>query len=106
MRLTLRPGLRFADGSALTAQDVKWSLDRARKPDNGAWSGSLASISTIVASGNTVTLNLKQPDPTLPLPPSMPPSCRRSCSTPRVAPPRRPKPKPLPRNPSVPDPSC
>ncbi|ACO47988.1 ABC transporter substrate-binding protein [Deinococcus deserti] len=66
MRLTLRPGLRFADGSALTAQDVKWSLDRARKPDNGAWSGSLASISNIVASGNTVTLNLKQPDPTLP----------------------------------------
>ncbi|AFZ69677.1 ABC transporter substrate-binding protein [Deinococcus peraridilitoris] len=66
MRLTLRPNLKFADGSALTAQDVKWSLDRARKPDNGAWSGSLESIDTITASGNTVTLNLKRPDPTLP----------------------------------------
>ena len=29
MTLTLRAGLKFADGSALTAQDVKWSLDRA-----------------------------------------------------------------------------
>ncbi|GHF38274.1 peptide/nickel transport system substrate-binding protein [Deinococcus metalli] len=63
--LTLRPGLKFADGSALTSADVKWSLDRARKPDNGAWSSSLASIDSITASGSTVTLKLKQPDPTL-----------------------------------------
>ncbi|UBV44302.1 ABC transporter substrate-binding protein (plasmid) [Deinococcus taeanensis] len=66
MTLTLRPGLKFADGSPLTAQDVKWSLDRARQPDAGAWSSSLASISSITASGTTVTLNLKTPDPTLP----------------------------------------
>lgn len=66
MTLTLRAGLKFADGSALTAQDVKWSLDRARQPDAGAWSSSLASISSVTASGSTVTLNLKTPDPTLP----------------------------------------
>ena len=66
MVLTLRPGLKFADGSALTAGDVKWSLDRARNPEAGAWNSSLASISSITASGNKVTLNLKQPDPTLP----------------------------------------
>lgn len=66
MVLTLRSGLKFADGSALTAQDVKWSLDRARVPDAGAWSSSLASINSISVSGNTVTLNLKRPDPTLP----------------------------------------
>ncbi|GGL13698.1 ABC transporter substrate-binding protein [Deinococcus radiotolerans] len=66
MTLTLRSGLKFADGSALTAQDVKWSLDRARQPDAGAWSSSLASITSVTASGSTVTLNLKTPDPTLP----------------------------------------
>src|SRR3954468_10096015 len=26
--VTLRPNVKFADGSALTADDVKWSLDR------------------------------------------------------------------------------
>ncbi|WP_019586673.1 ABC transporter substrate-binding protein [Deinococcus apachensis] len=66
MTLTLRPGIKFANGSPITAQDVKWSLDRARNPNNGAWNGSLASITSITAQGNTVVLNLKSPDPTLP----------------------------------------
>lgn len=66
MVLKLRAGLKFADGSALTGQDVKWSLDRARQPEAGAWSSSLASINSITVSGNTVTLLLKRPDPTLP----------------------------------------
>ena len=38
--LTLRSGVKFADGSALSAEDVKWSLDRARDPKAGAWSSS------------------------------------------------------------------
>ncbi|MBE3558050.1 MAG: peptide ABC transporter substrate-binding protein [Ktedonobacteraceae bacterium] len=29
---TLRPNLKFSDGSPLTAQDVAWSIDRALKP--------------------------------------------------------------------------
>ncbi|MFC4454033.1 ABC transporter substrate-binding protein [Deinococcus sonorensis] len=66
MVLTLRPGIKFADGSAITAADVKWSLDRARNPDNGAWNGLLESIASISTQGNTVTLALKHPDPTLP----------------------------------------
>ncbi|CAM4119528.1 ABC transporter substrate-binding protein [Deinococcus marmoris] len=66
MVLTLRAGLKFADGSALNASDVKWSLDRARNPEAGAWNSSLASINSIAVSGNKVTLNLKRPDPTLP----------------------------------------
>ena len=45
--LTLRPGVKFADGSPLLASDVVWSLDRARDPKAGAWSGSLASIDRI-----------------------------------------------------------
>ena len=66
LKLTLRPGIKFADGSPITAADVKWSLDRARNPDNGAWNGLLESIGSVAASGNTVTLTLKHPDPTLP----------------------------------------
>ncbi|ULH17523.1 ABC transporter substrate-binding protein (plasmid) [Deinococcus sp. KNUC1210] len=65
MTLTLRPGIKFADGSPILASDVKWSLDRARDPNNGAWNGLLDSISGVAASGNTVTLSLKHPDPSL-----------------------------------------
>jgi peptide/nickel transport system substrate-binding protein len=66
MKLTLRPGIKFADGSSITAADVKFSLDRARNPDNGAWVGLIGSIASVSASGNTVTLTLKNPDPSLP----------------------------------------
>ena len=63
--LTLRKGVKFADGTNLAASDVKWSLDRARDPKAGAWNSTLASIDTIDASGDTVTLKLKNPDPTI-----------------------------------------
>lgn len=66
MTLTLRPGIKFADGNPITAADVKWSLDRARNPDNGAWNGLIGSIDSIAASGSTVTITLKRPDPSLP----------------------------------------
>src|SRR5438874_13049256 len=57
--LTLRPDVKFADGAALTADDVKWSLDRARDPKAGAWNSSLASIDAIeVRDPGTVALKL------------------------------------------------
>ena len=31
--LTLREGIKFSDGSPITAEDVQWSLDRARDPE-------------------------------------------------------------------------
>ncbi len=64
--LTLRPGVKFSDGTAVTAEDVKFSLDRARNPDNGAWNFLLGSISSVKASGNQVVLALKNTDPSLP----------------------------------------
>src|SRR3954454_6955347 len=64
--ITLRPDVKFADGSPLTAEDVKWSLDRARDPKAGAWNSSLASIDSIeVRDPATVVLKLKHPDPTI-----------------------------------------
>ena len=81
--LTLRPGVKFADGSALTAEDVKWSLDRARDPKAGAWSPRWPPSTSIDAKDpGRVVLTLKHPDPTCfrRLRPSTARSCRRSSS--------------------------
>ena len=63
--LTLRPDLKFADGSPLGASDVKWSLDRARaKPDGGEFAFLLASIASVETRGaDTVLISLSHPDP-------------------------------------------
>ena len=67
MTLTLRPEIKFADGSPITPDDVKWSLDRARNPDNGIWTFSLESVDSVETLGdNQVVLKLKRPDPALP----------------------------------------
>ncbi|MBV8564329.1 MAG: ABC transporter substrate-binding protein [Methylobacteriaceae bacterium] len=63
--LTLRSGVKFSDGSPLTPQDVKWSLDRARDPKAGAWNFTLAAVDTIETGPDTVVLKLKHADPTL-----------------------------------------
>jgi peptide/nickel transport system substrate-binding protein len=65
--LTLRPNLKFADGSPLLPSDVKWSLDRARsKPDGGEFTFLLASIASIDIQGDdTIILHMAHPDPVL-----------------------------------------
>lgn len=64
--VTLRPEIKFADGSPITPDDVKWSLDRARNPENGIWGFSLEAIESIETAGdNQVVINLSRPDPTL-----------------------------------------
>ncbi len=67
LTLKLRPDLKFADGSPLTASDVKWSLDRAdSKSGGGDFAFLLASIASIDTQGDdTVVLHLAHPDPTL-----------------------------------------
>jgi peptide/nickel transport system substrate-binding protein len=45
--LTLQDGLKFSDGSALTGDDVVFSLDRARNGDLSPWAGLLGSIETV-----------------------------------------------------------
>lgn len=64
--LKMRPNIKFSDGSPITADDVKWSLDRARDPNNGIWGFILASLDKVDTQGaDTVALHLKAPDPTL-----------------------------------------
>ncbi len=63
--LTLREGVKFSDGAPLTAEDVAWSLDRARDPKAGAWNSLLASIERVEPAGGKVVLHLKNPDATI-----------------------------------------
>lgn len=63
--LTLRDGIKFSDGSAITAEDVIFSLMRAKNPDLGPWAGLLGSVDTISGTGSNITIKLKNPDPTI-----------------------------------------
>ena len=63
--LTLRPGVKFSDGSPLTANDVIWSLDRAINPDSGPWASLVESIDKITGAGDVITVTLKHPDPSI-----------------------------------------
>jgi peptide/nickel transport system substrate-binding protein len=64
--LTLREGIKFSDGSPITAEDVQWSLQRAANPKNGIWSFLIASVQDVSTEGDkTVVLKLKNPDPTI-----------------------------------------
>ena len=64
--LTIRPDVKFADGSSLQTSDIKWTLDRARNPDNGSWTEFLGSIDNVALAGDDkVVLNLSRGDPTI-----------------------------------------
>ncbi|OAH11194.1 ABC transporter substrate-binding protein [Streptomyces jeddahensis] len=65
---TLRKGLKFADGSPVTAADVKYSIDRVRgiKSDSGV-AGLLSSIDTVETKGDReVIFHLNTADATFP----------------------------------------
>jgi peptide/nickel transport system substrate-binding protein len=66
VRMTVREGVTWHDGSPFTAEDVAWSLRRAADPATGnpiqfVW-GTLANI---VAEGNEVTADVASFDPTI-----------------------------------------
>ncbi len=64
--LTLRDGIKFSDGSPITAEDVKWSLDRARDPKEGIWNFIDESIGSVdIKDPKTIVLVLKRPDPAI-----------------------------------------
>ena len=67
MTFRLRPNLKFADGSPLSVDDVKWSLERAAtKETGGQFQFLLAAIEGVEVVGTgSVVLHLKHPDPVM-----------------------------------------
>jgi peptide/nickel transport system substrate-binding protein len=65
--LTMRPGIKFADGSPIELSDVKWSLDRARiKETGGDFAFLLSSIGSVeVQAPDQVILHMAHPDPVI-----------------------------------------
>lgn len=58
-RIHLRPGITFSDGSALTADDVVYSL-RLAKQESSYFASRLKDVNGISASGDTVNLTLSR----------------------------------------------
>ena len=62
LTLTLRPGVKFADGSPLTPNDVQFSLKRAQNKDYSSFTALIDSIGSVeIAGPDTVVLHLSSP---------------------------------------------
>ena len=62
---TLREGVLFHDGQALTPQDVVWSLTTRKATPAWRDSARLANVTAITAEGQDITLTLAEPDSSL-----------------------------------------
>jgi peptide/nickel transport system substrate-binding protein len=60
---TLRSGAKFSDGNAVTPADVIFSLQLQTDPKYGSQESTLfGNVDSVTASGNNITVKLKQPD--------------------------------------------
>ena len=66
-RFSLRTGVKFADGRPFTAEDAKFSLERANPPGGGMYAQFLATVDSVkVVDDATIEIVTKTPDPLLP----------------------------------------
>ncbi|HEY3067145.1 MAG TPA: ABC transporter substrate-binding protein [Methylomirabilota bacterium] len=66
--ITLRPGVKFHDGTPLTAEDVKAVYERARTPGKSVVAAGFATIEAIEVTGPTaLRIVTKKPDPLMPV---------------------------------------
>ncbi len=64
---TLRDGLKYSDGSALKAEDVKTSIEMVAKSEKSAWSSNYKAIKSVeVVNPTTIKVNLTEPFAPLP----------------------------------------
>ena len=62
-RYTVKPGIKFSDGSTLNAADVAFSLNVHRDPATGSKVASFfGNVISIKSKGNVVTVELRKPD--------------------------------------------
>ncbi|MGW8767141.1 ABC transporter substrate-binding protein [Streptomyces sp. NPDC055815] len=61
---TIRQGVRFHDGSTMTAEDVAYSLNRHLNPELGSyWANTYANVASVETTGaHQVTVRLTKPD--------------------------------------------
>jgi len=63
---TLNDGITFHDGSPLTADDVRYSLETVQDPNNASWYAPyFEDVASVEGSGKEVIVNLKQPNPVM-----------------------------------------
>ena len=65
MQFTLRQGVKFSDGSAMTAEDVKFSLERAMAKTSNYSVYTQGIDKVVVAGPNTIDVFTKAPNPVL-----------------------------------------
>lgn len=66
-KITLKDGLLWSDGEALTVDDVKWSIETALKAAkiNSIYTSAFTNIESIETDGNNITLKLTNPSSVL-----------------------------------------
>ncbi len=61
--MTIRSGVNWSDGQALTGADVAFSIQTAMKDANDPYNANVQSVQSATASGNTVTVTFKNNQP-------------------------------------------
>jgi peptide/nickel transport system substrate-binding protein len=58
----IRQGVKYSDGSDMTVEDIKWSIERARDTEDSPWSFTLVQAETVEATDEqTLTITLSEP---------------------------------------------
>lgn len=59
---TIREGVKFSDGTDMTVDDIKWSIERARDTEDSPWTFSLAQVASVdTPDDTTVQITLTEP---------------------------------------------
>ena len=63
---TLGDGLKWSDGTPLTAEDIAWNINTSRDQEWDNYASSVGNLSAVVVDDRTVTVTSSVPDPKLP----------------------------------------